>query len=85
MTCASPSTRRAWIEIISLICSGKTGVVALHPEGVDRNYYTLSPTPLKPVALHPEGVDRNFFGYDIANLDRGSPSTRRAWIEMIIG
>ena len=48
--------------------------VALHPEGVDRNYYTLSPTPLKPrVALHPEGVDRNFFGYDIANLDRGRP------------
>ena len=34
------------------------------------------------VALHPEGVDRNLFGYDIANLDRGSPSTRRAWIEM---
>ena len=34
--------------------------VALHPEGVDRNYVIATPieTPLT-VALHPEGVDRN--------------------------
>ena len=35
-------------------------MVALHPEGVDRNI--LSPSiacPNLPVALHPEGVDRN--------------------------
>ena len=58
---ASPSTRRAWIEIrfpdaqVALIVP-----VALHPEGVDRNVngqdYTM---PNGNVALHPEGVDRN--------------------------
>ncbi len=58
----SPSTRRAWIEIA--IASSSLMMHAM-------------------VALHPEGVDRNLFGYDIANLDRGwSPSTRRAWIEI---
>ena len=35
-------------------------IVALHPEGVDRNKDQL-PNGYKPrnVALHPEGVDRN--------------------------
>ena len=35
-------------------------VVALHPEGVDRNpMKTKSPCRDAQVALHPEGVDRN--------------------------
>ena len=35
-------------------------VVALHPEGVDRNLRFLSQfSGGHPVALHPEGVDRN--------------------------
>ena len=59
-----------------------TDKVALHPEGVDRNHVARLADRLYHVALHPEGVDRNLFGYDIANLDRGSPSTRRAWREM---
>ena len=33
--------------------------VALHPEGVDRNYYGVVLLWLEVVALHPEGVDRN--------------------------
>ena len=33
----SPSTRRAWIEIRRLIRLDPRRVVALHPEGVDRN------------------------------------------------
>ena len=35
-------------------------VVALHPEGVDRNCVSASSVKLPSmVALHPEGVDRN--------------------------
>ena len=33
----SPSTRRAWIEIVERIKLGDMILVALHPEGVDRN------------------------------------------------
>lgn len=56
--------------------------VALHPEGVDRNtngnpYYSL-----EDVALHPEGVDRNAFVADLPRRKVGSPSIRRAWIEI---
>ncbi len=55
----SPSTRRAWIEIMRSRVFGSFSVVALHPEGVDRNHgFLLSLAPGR-VALHPEGVDRN--------------------------
>ena len=61
-------------------------IVALHPEGVDRNfkddaldmYMTL-------VALHPEGVDRNKANLVKPAWADKSPSTRRAWIEIIVG
>ena len=33
--------------------------VALHPEGVDRNFSDLDNPEYWMVALHPEGVDRN--------------------------
>ena len=36
-------------------------LVALHPEGVDRNHDLPPPASLCRVALHPEGVDRNQF------------------------
>ena len=56
----SPSTRRAWIEIVIFIHFRHFGEVALHPEGVDRNHkVNLSGRKAKQVALHPEGVDRN--------------------------
>ena len=62
---ASPSTRRAWIEILEeLRACGDDALVALHPEGVDRNlncYCHRDPVP--KVALHPEGVDRNNDGH----------------------
>ena len=35
-------------------------LVALHPEGVDRNSTLPKTGPKISVALHPEGVDRNF-------------------------
>ena len=37
------------------------------------------------VALHPEGVDRNNNAEVTTVMDFASPSTRRAWIEIIIG
>ena len=57
--CESPSTRRAWIEIGISSRVQKTALVALHPEGVDRNASGASPLRAGKVALHPEGVDRN--------------------------
>ena len=62
---ASPSTRRAWIEILDAFCCGTPHTVALHPEGVDRNNYLGDGATTQPaVALHPEGVDRNTFWTD---------------------
>ena len=55
----SPSTRRAWIEIYPLKNAFAQLLVALHPEGVDRNPYLVIIVYTKKVALHPEGVDRN--------------------------
>ena len=56
----SPSTRRAWIEIFSRVIRAGQHVVALHPEGVDRNRVGEKTTiETLNVALHPEGVDRN--------------------------
>ena len=56
---SSPSTRRAWIEIGKSGIGDRTIAVALHPEGVDRNYSEAAKRYEAEVALHPEGVDRN--------------------------
>ena len=102
---ASPSSRRAWIEIAGLGRLSACGSVALLTEGVDRN----NPFPcyfnFPCVALLTEGVDRNTVGQlaggcvgRVALLTEGvdrntslvsvnhsvlSPSSRRAWIEML--
>ena len=56
----SPSTRRAWIEIFASFLALVQAVVALHPEGVDRNLdFGETVEEVFVVALHPEGVDRN--------------------------
>ena len=81
----SPSTRRAWIEISKRPSNTKyRPAVALHPEGVDRNP-TLNgfAAEAKGVALHPEGVDRNPYYLSIGMTEEQSPSTRRAWIEIV--
>ncbi len=59
----SPSTRRAWIEIYNLSATYGASVVALHPEGVDRNNTVYKRKEPLFVALHPEGVDRNLITY----------------------
>ena len=81
----SPSTRRAWIEIAKEKPALQAKRVALHPEGVDRNIKALKGKQFDyPVALHPEGVDRNP-EYDMTTAKKmKSPSTRRAWIEIVV-
>ena len=79
----SPSTRRAWIEIRTKPSPRKKCVVALHPEGVDRNIVeAIQQCELCTVALHPEGVDRNVKPFRQRHTHIPSPSTRRAWIEI---
>ena len=58
--------------------------VALHPEGVDRNFeHRNSDFAALNVALHPEGVDRNSTLPKTGPKISVSPSTRRAWIEIV--
>ena len=63
--------------------SAKNGTVALHPEGVDRNLGDVLAAYLALVALHPEGVDRNTNVKYTIIRKKESPSTRRAWIEIL--
>ena len=56
---ASPSSRRAWIEIFGLLRGEHLGPVALLAEGVDRNEALPIEVKNKWVALLAEGVDRN--------------------------
>ena len=79
----SPSSRRAWIEIILIRQLALLKKVALLAEGVDRNsdfsgYYAN----ILHVALLAEGVDRNTEFSRPARAGLESPSSRRAWIEI---
>ena len=58
----SPSSRRAWIEIISADYTKQEDLtVALLAEGVDRNPAQQLPRRPPQVALLAEGVDRNAY------------------------
>ena len=58
-------------------------LVALLAEGVDRNMLSwIAPSMLFQVALLAEGVDRNSNGLRYPCDPEGSPSSRRAWIEI---
>ena len=63
MKAKSPSSRRAWIEIIVRVLPLLNVVVALLAEGVDRNIMdTVIDNTSVRVALLAEGVDRNLEG-----------------------
>ena len=57
--------------------------VALLAEGVDRNRTPGGYGGAGGVALLAEGVDRNFALHAVAGAARKSPSSRRAWIEIL--
>ena len=61
------------------------GIVALLAEGVDRNYCNRLRIVHRVVALLAEGVDRNLLGFYLCLHRIGSPSSRRAWIEIFAG
>ena len=62
----SPSSRRAWIEIVLLTSSSSRRRVALLAEGVDRNFWFFAALfKASKVALLAEGVDRNCFVHQL--------------------
>ena len=64
---------------------GLGDIVALLAEGVDRNLCALDQLADQRVALLAEGVDRNFFIPKQLLEAEASPSSRRAWIEIVLG
>ena len=58
--------------------------VALLAEGVDRNALVAAGVFAALVALLAEGVDRNVWGCTGGIRDYKSPSSRRAWIEILL-
>ena len=85
-----------WSDKVALLAEGvdrnnqdntlaDTLIVALLAEGVDRNACKGAEDRRNPaVALLAEGVDRNAAELDIAIAAHKSPSSRRAWIEMLL-
>ena len=58
--------------------------VALLAEGVDRNLpMAITRVTISSVALLAEGVDRNFEFINVKSENGRSPSSRRAWIEIL--
>ena len=60
-----------------------TSAVALLAEGVDRNVASDEKLVAADVALLAEGVDRNRHIPGTIPIDNRSPSSRRAWIEIV--
>ena len=81
----SPSSRRAWIEIARIMMFWSSARVALLAEGVDRNINIPPVACGGIVALLAEGVDRNRNRSRLLLTRLGSPSSRRAWIEITSG
>ena len=79
----SPSSRRAWIEILLYSLTSVAKRVALLAEGVDRNIVPLEQVIYCRVALLAEGVDRNLSAVETTGAACWSPSSRRAWIEIV--
>ena len=80
----SPSSRRAWVEISMARACRSPPSVALLAEGVGRNRPFLKIYSFVAcVALLTEGVGRNIkTGGQCIHL-QASPSSRRAWVEMM--
>ena len=78
----SPSSQRAWIEIVCRRPRLKAVIVALLAEGVDRNLRPAVEDHIDEVALLAEGVDRNIQLRRSVLIPASSPSSQRAWIEI---
>ena len=69
----SPSSRRAWIEIVKSVLNTVSLIVALLAEGVDRNSSHKAVDVDGYVALLAEGVDRNIARSFLPSYLRGRP------------
>ena len=72
----SPSSQRAWIEILRGPRGAATSAVALLAEGVDRNRSGSATTATTRVALLAEGVDRNAQSTGTLVIALGRPPRR---------
>ena len=82
---ASPSTRRAWIEIPRHDTCARPyngGSPSTRRAWIEMMYIVSTAEEEIKVALHPEGVDRNPSSISVLTIQWMSPSTRRAWIEI---
>ena len=69
----SPSSRRAWIEIVNVPQPVAYRRVALLAEGVDRNTASACTRRSRTVALLAEGVDRNISDSYACRKGKGRP------------
>ena len=69
----SPSSRRAWIEIVVIYRAAIHFTVALLAEGVDRNLLAMMVMVPSLVALLAEGVDRNRISPGAGGHERSRP------------
>ena len=79
----SPSSRRAWIEMLT---TRSSSVTIMSPSS-RRAWIEIDPIgffdDLRTVALLAEGVDRNKISTALVMTAGMSPSSRRAWIEIL--
>ena len=80
----SPSSRRAWVEIWTTLSRPSASWVALLAEGVGRNAFNhIQQAVGVIVALLAEGVGRNIASVLVVSVSVTSPSSRRAWVEIV--
>ena len=79
---ASPSSRRAWIEIGGRLCLMAADTVALLAEGVDRN--KLPESDKRKIWASPSSRRAwiEIISLGLCPKPKASPSSRRAWIEI---
>ena len=70
----SPAPIRYWFALVALLAEGVDRNMSYNPPAAARNW----------VALLAEGVDRNWMKHVCRDENGKSPSSRRAWIEIII-
>ena len=78
----SPSSRRAWIEIVLFLSYVQVDESPSSRRAWIEIQKRAAPSPAGGVALLAEGVDRNFYFATAKPGSIKSPSSRRAWIEI---
>ena len=80
---ASPSSRRAWIEIGQAVQHRQTAASPSSRRAWIEIFSGVPASGRVVVALLAEGVDRNYHSERRPSQHKPSPSSRRAWIEIV--